>query len=247
MSRQDHVTDDDALCQQSGMGGLVNRGAGLVNHLPDGSRRCLKIVLCPGISLGQTVIIVLEVRKPYVHIILQGLYCLHTFISAAVIDHRDGKPGAHLVQGGDDMGQVLGGCHQIYVIRPLVLEPEEYLGQFLRGQLTAEMSAADSVVLAETASQGTPGEEYGAAASGGRDTAARYRGTSVRCRDTAGIPTAADTGLFPVVEGGPCSCKAMAAAAEPGGAAAVDSAHTGAEAAVCVCVKGKDIGCIHVG
>ena len=49
-----------------------------------------------------------------------------------------------------------------------------------------------------------------------------------------------------MVEGGPCSRKDVAAAAEARGAAAVGFAHPGAEAAVSVCVKGKDIGCIHV-
>ena len=37
-----------------------------------------------------------------------------------VIDHRYGELKAYLVQGGDNMGQVLGGCHQVYVICPLV-------------------------------------------------------------------------------------------------------------------------------
>ena len=66
------------------------------------------------------------------------------------------------------MRQVLGGCHQVYVICPLVLESEERLAQLFCGHLPAEMSAADSVILAETAAQGTAGEEYSAAAAGCR-------------------------------------------------------------------------------
>ena len=124
------------------------------------------------------------------------------------------------------MGQVLGGRHQVYVICPLVLETEECLAQLLCCHLPAEMSAADLVILAEAAAQGTAGEEYSAASAGGR--------------------CSADAGLLPVVEGGSGSRKDVAAAAKACGEAAVGFAHPGAEAAVSVRVKGKDIRCIHV-
>lgn len=64
------------------------------------------------------------------------------------------------------MGQVLGGCHQVYVISPLVLETEENLAQFLSGHLPAEVPAADFMILAEAAAQGTAGKKDGAAAAG---------------------------------------------------------------------------------
>ena len=57
------------------------------------------------------------------------------------------------------MGQVLGGCHQVYVICPLVLETEENLAQFLSGHLPAEVPAADFMILAEAAAQGTAGKK----------------------------------------------------------------------------------------
>ena len=63
------------------------------------------------------------------------------------------------------MGQVLGGCHQVYVICPLVLETEENLAQFLSGHLPAEVPAADFMILAEAAAQGTAGKKDGAAAA----------------------------------------------------------------------------------
>ena len=70
------------------------------------------------------------------------------------------------------MGQVLGGCHQVYVICPLVLEAEENLAQFLSGHLPAEVPAADFMILAEAAAQGTAGKKDGAAAAGIRMGAA---------------------------------------------------------------------------
>lgn len=49
-----------------------------------------------------------------------------------------------------------------------------------------------------------------------------------------------------MVKGGPGSRKDAAAAAVACGAAAVGFAHSGAEDTVSVCVKGKDVRCIHV-
>ena len=49
---------------------LPYRGAGLKDHLPDGGRGLLKVIRCPGILKGKPVIIILEVRKPYIHIVL---------------------------------------------------------------------------------------------------------------------------------------------------------------------------------
>ena len=107
------------------------------------------------------------------------------------------------------MGQVLGGCHQVYVICPLVLEAEENLAQFLIGHLPAEVPAADFMILAEAAAQGTSAEKYGAAS-----------------------PGAADAGFFPVVQCGPGSHYTGRSLAETSLNAAVNAAHAGAELAM---------------
>ena len=108
-----------------------------------------------GISEGQTVIIIFEVRKPDIHIIFQGQDGFNGFITAAVVDNGNGKLRADKVQGRRDMGQVLGRCHQIDVMGALGLQIQEDAGQLSGGQLFPKVLAAQLPVLAETAAQGT--------------------------------------------------------------------------------------------
>ena len=68
------------------------------------------------------------------------------------------------------------------------------------------MAAADLVILAETAAEGTSGKKYSTAAAGA---------------------ISADAGFFPVVESSPGSSQDRGAAAVTGTAGAVDPAHAG--------------------
>ena len=143
MAGKDHVADDDALLHKGWICLLPHRGACLPYHLEDGQGGAFKVITGVGISEGQTVIIIFEVRKPDIHIIFQGQDGFNGFITAAVVDNGNGKFRPGKVQGGRDMGQVLGGCHQVYVMGALVLQVQEDAGQMSCGQLFPEVLAAE--------------------------------------------------------------------------------------------------------
>lgn len=143
MAGKDHVADDDAFLHKGRICFLPHRGACLPYHLEDGQGGAFKVITGMGISEGQTVIIIFEVRKPDIHVIFQGQDGFNGFITAAVVDNGDGKFGPGKVQGGRDMGQVLGGGHQIDVMGALVLQVQEDAGQMSCGQFFPEVLAAE--------------------------------------------------------------------------------------------------------
>ena len=143
MAGKDHVADDDAFLHKGRICFLPHRGACLPYHLEDGQGGAFKVIPGMGISEGQTVIIIFEVRKPDIHIIFQGQDGFNGFITAAVVDNGYGKFRPGKVQGGRDMGQVLGGGHQIDVMGAFVLQVQEDAGQMSCGQLFPEVLAAE--------------------------------------------------------------------------------------------------------
>ena len=85
------------------------------------------------------------------------------------------------VKGRQDGRQVLGGCHQIDIVGTGILQFQEDFGQPLLCDLLSKAYTAYGIILAETAAERTARKKYSAAAVG-----------------------AADTWLFPMVQGSSC-------------------------------------------
>ena len=91
------------------------------------------------------------------------------------------------VKRRQDGGQILGGCHQIDIVRACVLQFQKNFRQSLICDLFSESLAAYGIILAEAAAESAACKEYGAAAIG-----------------------SADTWFLPVVQHSSCGCQFMA-------------------------------------
>lgn len=125
----------------------------------------------------------------------------------AVVDHRHRQPGP---QGRQDIGEKVGGGHQVDVLDALVDELEKDPAEVGGSQGFSEVFPGNLHILAEAAPEGAAGEEHG-----------------------AGAVSAGDHRFLPVVGGGPGGVDLAGHPAEAqrtGGA--VDAAAAGAEGAV---------------
>ena len=113
---------------------------------------------------------------------------------------------------------VLGGCDQIDIVSPFLLQPEKDIRQLTGGQFLAGVVLADGIILAKAATQSTAAEKYGSTAS-----------------------YAADTRLFPMMERCPCCPYNGGASAKACGSGPVNSAVSGAKHAMLHCRFTKDI------
>lgn len=120
-----------------------------------------KVITGAGISEGQTVIIIFEIRKPDIHITFQGLDGFNGH------SRRCCRQWEWQAQGGQGPGPPWYGAGTGSVSpdwcygRPLGLQIQEDAGQLSGGQLFPKVLAAQLPVLAETAAQGTAWEEHG--------------------------------------------------------------------------------------
>ena len=190
--------------------GAVDREARLVHHGLDGLL-CHRKVVGGGAHLGREGGgDVFQVGQPDVDEALPAPDAVRRLVAAGVADDGQVQPGVPgQGQGGDDPGLPLPRGDQIDVVGPLCLQVQKDLGQPLHRDLLAKTLGADGVVLAVAALEGAPREKDGAAA-----------------------PGAADAGLFPEMQGGPCHLEGApraAIAGAPGGP--VSAAAPGAEGA----------------
>ena len=138
-------------------------------------------------------ILVFEIRKPDIHIIFQCVDRFDSFISAAVIDHRNPKLVPDEFKSIYNQGKVLGGSDQVYVVGLLILKTEKNICQCLDRQLFPCRTLADEMILAKAAAQGASAEKYGSASM-----------------------DSADTWFFPMMQGSPCCSHNGCAAAAAG-------------------------------
>lgn len=213
LAGQNHMADNGASFHQAA--GLLAVGkiledkrAGLTDHEFDSLRCSLKIVRGRRVAPGKGAVHVFQIRQPDVYIRLKGADGFQTFISAAVVDDRDGEPPFDAVKGLYDRGHILSGCDQVDIVRALLLQFQKDIGKTGEADFPPKSLTADFIILTETAAQSTPGEKDGAASV-----------------------YAADAGLFPLVQSSPgCFCD-RAAATEARFPVPVDAAAARTEAA----------------
>ena len=149
------MADDDPLFQDLPLQGSVHiRDTGLGEHLLKGLLCHGKIVCRSGIAGGEGRIHVFEVRQIDIHISPKPPKGIDPFIAAAVQNDGNGEAVPDPVQGMEDIGQPVGGGHQIDVLRPFSLQPEKDIGKGIVGDLPAKAAVADLMILAEDAAQG---------------------------------------------------------------------------------------------
>ena len=102
-------------------GAVVDRRSGLGDHLADGRGGGLKVIGGLGVFGGQPVVKVFEVGEPDIHVGRQRFDRLQTLVAAAVVDNGDMQAVLDLVQGFENIRQVLGGGDKIEIVRALGL------------------------------------------------------------------------------------------------------------------------------
>ena len=134
----------------------------LAHHLPDGPCGNGKIVLRPGKLFCQGIVRILQIRQINIHQALQLGQGLRLFVAAAVIHHRHRQFGG---QGRDDGGQILGGGHQIDILRPLGDQIFHFQMQSGRIHGFSHRGCGNCPILAIYALQGTAAKKHSTAAA----------------------------------------------------------------------------------
>ena len=112
---------------------------------------------------------IFQIRKPDGDIRCESPDDLRLFISAAVVNHRNGEFSAYRFQGFEDCGRIHGGGDQVNVVRTLFLQFEEDFGKTARRDRFSKAFLADFIVLAETAAECAAGKKYGSASVAAAD------------------------------------------------------------------------------
>ena len=171
---------------------IINGGAGLPAHFPDGGGGCVKIVRRPGAQPAGPGGIMLQVRQVHIDDPVQHPDCIDRFISGGVPYQRKGRaPDPERFQ---DLRNKRRSGDQGDGMDTEIRQALHRVGQFLRGKDPAGIAVGYFPVLAVNAPQGASGK-----------------------KDSAGSVPAGNRRLLPQVWGNPADHHLIAQTAESGG------------------------------